>query len=107
MTPKTARQFVAHHARNKARSVTRIMRADGITRLHRLGSQLKGSVASPSGLVKQVMMAIKRTLVAFWHDYDIALCRLEFRLQPLSGRVTETPGGPGLTHSGHGCIATI
>lgn|GEM_PF-4624429 len=35
--------------------------------------------------------------VGSWHDCDIVLCRWEFRLRPLSGRIAETPGGPGLT----------
>src|SRR5712691_81743 len=39
--------------------------------------------------------------VAFWHDCDIILCRLEFRLRPLSGREAETPGGPRMTHKRH------
>jgi hypothetical protein len=46
---------------------------------------------------------LRRSSVGYfrlWHDCDIALCRLEFRLRPLSGRVAETPGGPGLTLSG-------
>jgi hypothetical protein len=69
--------------------VTRIMRADGITRLHRLGSQLKGSLVSPSGLVKQVMMAIKRTLVAFWHETDQAQCLLPSRYRGVSGLIAD------------------
>jgi hypothetical protein len=40
-------------------------------------------------------------LQPYRHYCDIILCRLEFRLRPLSGRVAETPGGPGLTLSGH------
>jgi hypothetical protein len=33
--------------------------------------------------------------VAFWHDCDIILCPLEFRLRRLSGRGAEAPEGPG------------
>src|SRR5712691_12315266 len=40
-----------------------------------------------------------------WHDCDIALCGPQFRLRSLSGRVAETPGGPGLTPSRHRRIA--
>src|SRR5229473_7825879 len=36
-----------------------------------------------------------------WHDCDIALCGPQFRLRSLSGRVAETPGGPGLTRRRH------
>src|SRR5260370_41328666 len=39
--------------------------------------------------------------VCTWHYRDIVLCPFKFRLRRLSGRGAETPGGPGLTHSGH------
>src|SRR5260370_39070461 len=35
--------------------------------------------------------------VGFWRDCNIALCRLQFRLRRLSGRVAETLGRPSLT----------
>src|SRR5216684_1313525 len=40
----------------------------------------------------------------FWHDCDIVLCRSEFRLRPLSGRVAETAGGRGLTLNRHSSV---
>jgi hypothetical protein len=34
-----------------------------------------------------------------WHDRDKELCRLEFRLQRLTGHTAKIPARPGLTHS--------
>jgi hypothetical protein len=33
--------------------------------------------------------------VWMWHNCDLTPCRLEVRLRGLSGRIAETPGGPG------------